>query len=87
MKADGIIASRVKEMPKGGIIFKVTIPDMGDTFPVYINPEDKVKGIELLQLGDKVSVEWLGVFSSKDIVRLDGVKVSPLQVVRAAKAV
>lgn len=87
MRAEGIIASRVKEMPKGGVIFKVTIPDMGDTFPVYINPGDKVKGIELLQLGDKVNVEWLGVFSSKDIVRLDSVKVSPLQVVRAAKAV
>lgn len=78
MKAEGIIASKVKEMPKGGIILKVTIPDMGDTFPAFINPENKVKGIETLQIGDKVLVEWDGVFSSKDVVRLDGLKISPL---------
>lgn len=76
MRAEGIIASKVKTIQKG-TMFKVTIPDMGDTFPIFINPEDRVKGIELLQLGDKVSVEWDGVFSSKDTVRLDGVKVSP----------
>lgn len=79
MKTEGFVASKVKNMPKGGYLLKVTVPELGDTFQAFINPDQVVKGTELLQIGDKVQVEFDGIFSSKDQVRLDGLKVLPIQ--------
>jgi len=69
MVVDGLIASVVNASDKG-VGFKVMCKDLGDTFRVFL-PVEKVKGEQLLNMGDTVKVDFRNFFPSGNEVRMD----------------
>lgn len=58
-------------------MFKVCLPDLGDTFPVY--QETASSGIELCKLLEEVNVEFQGMYANKaGQIQLQGVVVTPM---------
>ncbi|GEM_PF-5536830 len=84
MKTEGVIASNVKIMPKGGAAFKVIIPELGDTFPLFINQPSAE--IPKLKMFDKVSVEFGNMYADKaGQIRLQDVVIYPLAIKQSVK--
>lgn len=78
MQLDGLMASKPKVLPKGGAMFKVALPGLGDTFPVY--QEVATPGIDLVNMLDKVIVEFDGMYANKaGQIQLQGVIVTPVK--------
>lgn len=77
MKVKGVMAAKVKILPKGGAMFKVALPELGDTFPVY--QEVASPGIELVHMLEDVNVEFDGMYANKaGQIQLQGVVVTPM---------
>lgn len=84
MKFEGMIASKVKILPKGGAAFKVSINDLGDTFPVFQN--EAGAGVEGFIMGDKVNVEFSSMYANKaGQIQLQDVVIFPVSAVKAVK--
>jgi hypothetical protein len=69
MVVDGVVASLVNASDKG-VGFKVMCKDLGDTFRVFL-PMEKVKGEQLLNIGDLVKVDFKKFFPSGNEVRME----------------
>ncbi len=69
MVVDGVVASLVNASDKG-VGFKVMCKDLGDTFRVFL-PMEKVKGEQLLNMGDLVKVDFKKFFPSGNEVRME----------------
>ena len=69
MVVDGMVASLVNASDKG-VGFKVMCKDLGDTFRIFL-PVEKVKGEQLLNMGDLVKVDFNKFFPSGNEVRMD----------------
>ena len=69
MEVDGVVASLVNASDKG-VGFKVMCKDLGDTFRVFL-PMEKVKGEQLLNMGDLVKVDFKKFFPSGNEVRME----------------
>ena len=69
MVVDGVVASLVNASDKG-VGFKVMCKDLGDTFRVFL-PMEKVKGEQLLNMGDLVKVDFNKFFPSGNEVRME----------------
>ena len=69
MEVDGVVASLVNASDKG-VGFKVMCKDLGDTFRVFL-PMEKVKGEQLLNIGDLVKVDFKKFFPSGNEVRME----------------
>lgn len=77
MKVKGVMVAKVKILPKGGAMFKVALPDLGDTFPVY--QEVASPGIQLVNMLEEVSVEFDSMYANKaGQIQLQGVVVTPV---------
>lgn len=77
MKLKGTMAAKVKILPKGGAMFKVSLVDLGDTFPVY--QEVATPGINLVNMMDELNVEFDSMYANKNgQIQLQGVVVTPI---------
>ena len=69
MIVNGIVVSLVTVSDKG-VWFKVMCKDLRDTFRVFI-PADRVKGEQLLNMGDSVKVDFNEFFPSGSEVSME----------------
>lgn len=77
MRLKGTMAAKVKILPKGGAMFKVTLVELGDTFPVY--QEVATPGINLVNMMDELNVEFDSMYANKNgQIQLQGVIVTPI---------
>lgn len=77
MKLKGVMVAKVKILPKGGAMFKVALPELGDTFPVY--QEVATPGIQLVNMLDSLDVEFDSMYANKNgQIQLQGVVVTPV---------
>lgn len=66
---NGMVVSAVSAGEKG-VGLKVMCKELQDTYRVYI-PADRVKGEQLLKLGDSVDIHYNKLFPSGSEIRMD----------------
>ncbi len=66
---NGMVVSAVSSGEKG-VGLKVMCKELQDTYRVYI-PADRVKGEQLLKLGDSVDIYYNKLFPSGNEIRMD----------------
>lgn len=70
---DGTVAAKPSISPKG-VGLKVMIPNLGDTYRVFIETE-KTKGEQMLNVGDSVKVDYLNMYASNNNINMNVINI------------